>query len=156
MYLNHPLVPGFPLTLRTGEERDREFLAGVFAEVWADIPEIDRTAILARGYGNITVDVVAKDATHGTAEIDGDIRLSREKIDHYPRNVVAAHIVARELAHKVDDFQHRNPAARVNEPREEAKRRVLLHPRSMGLPAASQTGEDPGRTKSGSRTYSQK
>ena len=27
MYLNHPLVPGFPITLRYGEERDRVFLA---------------------------------------------------------------------------------------------------------------------------------
>ena len=30
MNLRHSLVPGCPITLRYGEERDRDFLAGIF------------------------------------------------------------------------------------------------------------------------------
>ncbi len=60
MYLNHPLVPGCSITLRYGEERDCGYLTGVFAEVWARIPDKDRAAILSRGYGQIAVDVLGK------------------------------------------------------------------------------------------------
>ncbi len=63
MYLNYQLVPGFPITLRNGEERDCEYLASVFSEVWTGIPDKDRAAILARGYGCVTVDVRRKPET---------------------------------------------------------------------------------------------
>ena len=134
MYLNEPLVPGFPLTLRYGEERDRRFLSGVFTEVWEGIPDTERNAILTRGYGRITVDVLEIDGYQGPVDQGGDIRLSRDKIDSYPRNVVV-HIVARELAHKVDDFFHPNPAARLKEHRQDAKRRVLSILARWGYPA---------------------
>jgi len=134
MYLNHSLVPGFPLTLRYGEERDRALLADVFTEVWAEIPEGDRSAILARGYGCVTVDVLEKHGFQGLADMGGDIRLSRTEVDTYPHNVVA-HIVARELAHKVDDFSHPSPVARLKEPRQEAKRRVVSILERWGYPA---------------------
>jgi len=135
MYLNHPLVPRFQITLREGEERDREFLASVFTEVWEGIPEKDQTAILARGYGCVTVDVLEiNDGFQGVPDLGGDIRLNRAKVDGYPRNVVA-HFVARELAHKVDDFHHPNPVARLKEPRVEAKRRVVSILHRWGYPA---------------------
>ncbi len=133
MYLNHPLVSGFPLTLRYGEERDRLFLADIFAEVWAGIPETEQTAILARGYGCVTVDVLEKHGFEGLADMGGEIRLSRAQIDTYPRNVVA-HIVARQLAHKVDDYSHPNPVARLKEPRQDAKRRVVSILQRWGYP----------------------
>lgn len=142
MYLNHRLVPDFPLTLRSGEERDRDFLAGVFTEVWAGIPEIDRTAILARGYGQITVDVLETQGFQGLADMSGDIRLHRSKVDTYPRNIVA-HFVARELAHKVDDFYHPSPVARLKEPREEAKRRVITILQRWGYPARAKPEHTP-------------
>jgi hypothetical protein len=151
MYLNHPLVPGFPLTLRYGEERDRDFLVDIFAEVWEGIPEDDRTAILTRGYGKVTVDVLE---TEGPAETSGDIRLIRGKIDSYPRNVVA-HIVARELAHKVDDFSHPRHAARVTEPRLEAKRRVLAILQRWGYPPRAKPVNTPADEER-IRTYSKK
>jgi hypothetical protein len=154
MYLNHPLVPGFPLTLRYGEERDRDFLADVFTDVWEGIPEADRTAILTRGYGQVTVDVLETGGYHGPSDMAGDIRLNRVKIDSYPRNIVA-HIVARELAHKVDDFVHPRPAARVDEPRQDAKRRVLAILHRWGYPPrakAVMTPADEERIRANART----
>jgi len=142
MYLNQPLVPDFPLTLRYGEERDRFFLADIFAEVWAGIPEADRTAILARGYGCVTVDVLEKHGFQGLVDMGGDIRLSRAELDTYPRNVVA-HIVARELAHKVDDFSHPSPVARLKEPRQDAKRRVISILDRWGYPARAKPDYTP-------------
>ncbi len=152
MYLNHPLVPGFPLTLRCGEERDRDFLASVFTAVWTGIPDSDQTAILARGYGQITVDVLEIEGFDRLVDMSGDIRLSRAKVDGYPRNVVA-HFVARELAHKVDDFHHPNPVARLKEPREEAKRRVVSILQRWGYPLRAKpeyTPEDEQRIRANS------
>ena len=133
MYLNHPLVPDFPVTLRSGEERDRDFLADVFTEVWAGIPETDRTAILARGYGRVIVDVLETDGFHGLVDMSGEIRLSRRQSGQLP----AQHrgpLRSRELGHKVDDFHHPNPVARLKEPREEAKRRVISILERWGYP----------------------
>ena len=85
MYLNHPLVPGFALTLRYGEERDREYLATIFAEIWAEIPDNERAAILSRGYGDIVVDVLDKQGFEGLSNTGGDFRLKRSVVDLYPR-----------------------------------------------------------------------
>ena len=124
MYLNHPLVPGFPLTLRYGEERDRVFLADVFAEVWAEIPESDRAAILARGYGQSHRRCPGKTSGFGGSWIWAVIFSSPRRNRYLPHNVVAG-MVAREFAHEVDDFFHPNPVARLKEPRQDAKRRVV-------------------------------
>ena len=134
MYLNHQLVPGFPITLRYGEERDRDFLADIFTEVWGGIPELDRTAILARGYGCVTVDVVEMAAVHRTTEMGGEIRLARTAADTYPRNV-AVHLVARELAHKVDEFVHPKPLVQRREPLQNARQRVAAILDRWGYPA---------------------
>lgn len=134
MYLNHPLVPGFPFTLRYGEERDRAFLAEVFTEVWAEIPEADRAAILARGYGRVDVDVMEKQEVHGPADVGGDVLLRRNAVDSYPYNVVV-HLVAREMARKVDDFTKPKQLSRPREPREEANRRVVAILQRWGYPA---------------------
>jgi len=134
MYLNHPLVPGFPLTLRYGEERDRVFLADVFAEVWAVIPEIDRSAILTRGYGRVDVDVSERPGVQGSADMGGDIHLGRAAVDTYPQNVVV-HLVARELARKVDDFSKPKPVALPKELDRDAKRRITTILRRWRFPA---------------------
>ena len=89
MYLNHSLVPGFPLTLRDGEERDRDFLSDVFTDVWERIPEKDRAAILARGYGQVAVDVLDIDILREQVDTTGNIHLNRTKVDNSPRNIVA-------------------------------------------------------------------
>ena len=124
MYLNHQLVPGFPITLRYGEERDRDYLAEIFTEVWAEIPELDRTAILARGYGHITVDVLEMaGALHPVVEMGGDIGLIRAAVDTYPRDL-AVLLVARQLAHKVDDFAHPKSLIRRKKPRHSTRQRV--------------------------------
>ena len=81
MYLNHPLVPGFALTLRYGEERDREYLSTVFSEIWAEIRNNERAAILSRGYGNIVVDVLDKEGFEGLSNTGGDFRLKRSVVD---------------------------------------------------------------------------
>ncbi len=165
MYLNHPLVPDFPITLRYGEERDRLFLAEVFAEVWAGIPEIEQAAILARGYGCVTVDVLEKHGFEGFADMGAEIRLSRTKLDAYPRNVVA-HLLAHELAHRVDDYFHPSPVARLKEPRDDAKRRVVAILERWGYPPRATpefTAADkeriransPPRTRKASRDKSQ-
>ena len=83
MYLNHTLVSGFPLTLRYGEERDRDYLADIFAEVWAEIPENDRSAILSRGYGRIVVDVLGRQDLAGVSNTGGDFRLKRRIVDTF-------------------------------------------------------------------------
>ena len=105
MYLNHPLVSGFPLTLRYGEERDRDYLAAIFSEVWAEIPEKDRSAILSRGYGHVAVDVLDRHDFVGRSEAGGDIGLGASKVDSFPRKALR-HLVAHELAHKVDEVEY--------------------------------------------------
>jgi hypothetical protein len=123
MYLNHTLVSGFPLTLRYGEERDRDYLADIFAEVWAEIPENDRSAILSRGYGRIVVDVLGRQDLAGVSNTGGDFRLKRRIVDTYPRQALL-HLVAHRLAEKLDDFLHPNMVARQNEPHGIARRRI--------------------------------
>jgi hypothetical protein len=142
MYLNHTLVPGFPLTLRYAEERDRDFLTEVFSEVWEGIPETDRNAILTRGYGHLTVDILQADGHRAGVDMSSEIRLSRVKIDSYPRNVVI-HMVARELAHKVDGFFHPTPPALAKELRQDAKRRVLSILQRWGYPARAKPVHTP-------------
>ncbi len=134
MYLNHPLVPGFPLTLRYGEERDRDFLADIVAQVWAGIPEDEQTAILARGYGRIDIDVLEPRGDLEPVQMGGEIPLSRVKVDAYPRNVVA-HIVAREFARKVDDYSRPKSAIRSRDQREEVNRRLVKILQRWGYPA---------------------
>ena len=133
MYINHQLVPGFPITLRYGEERDRDFLTEVFTEVWEGVPELDRTAILARGYGRITVDVLDMEPVHHSTDMGGEIRLTRAAVDTYPRNV-AVHLVARELAHKVDEVIHPRPAVQRIEPLQNARQRVATILDRWGYP----------------------
>jgi hypothetical protein len=133
MYLNHPLVPDSPITLRYGEERDGNFLAKIFTEVWEEIPQLDRSAILARGYGDIQVDVSESRTSHPAAASRKDIRLPRAAIDTYPRNVIA-HLVAHELARKVDDYVHANPAALQRESRRNVSRRVETILERWGYP----------------------
>ena len=78
MNLHHQLVPGCPITLRYGEERDRDFLAGIFTEVWATIPDEDKAAILSRALDRgIAVDVLPPQAMRGfdgLSDMGGDIR----------------------------------------------------------------------------------
>ena len=124
MYLNHPLVPGVPLSLRYGEERDREFLAEVFTHVWKGIPEIDQAAILTRGYGRIDVDIVESLPRGILENKGGDLLLIRDKVDSYPRNVVT-HLVARELARKVDYYTKPKLVVVPKEPTQDTKRRVV-------------------------------
>ncbi len=106
MLLKHPLVPGF-VSLRHGEERDRQYLAGIFSEVWAAIPAADQWEIRLRGAGKLVVDVLAvvgkpSRALDGASNIGGWIGLQRRAVDSYSRRKVL-HIVAHELAHKLDD-----------------------------------------------------
>ncbi|MEI8372749.1 MAG: hypothetical protein WCJ35_07935 [Planctomycetota bacterium] len=105
MYLNHELVTGFPLTLRYGEERDRDYLALIFTEVWGEIPEKNRLEILSRGYGHVAVDVLNVQDFKGHANKDGDIRLPRTMVDFYSRSRMV-HVVAHELARLLDEFDH--------------------------------------------------
>jgi hypothetical protein len=134
MYLNHPLVPGFPFTLRYGEERDREYLAAIFTEVWAEIPDGDRSAILSRGYGDIVVDVLDRQGFEGLSNTGGDFRLKRNVVDTYPRRALL-YLVAQKLAQKVVDFSYPNLVARQNEPRGTAKRRLATILERWGYPA---------------------
>jgi hypothetical protein len=134
MYLNHPLLPGVAITLRYGEERDREFLAGVFAEVWEEIPQIDRSAILARGYGQIAVDVLDMPGSQGLSEMRQDIQLTRLAVDTHPRNIIV-YMVAHALGHKLDDFTHPDAAARKNESRRTVNRRIGVILQRWGYPA---------------------
>jgi len=133
MYLNYPLVPDFPITLREGEDRDKEFLAAIFTEVWLNIPDLEQAAILARGYGRVNVDILEKDGFQGLVDMSGDIRIGRAAVDTYTRNVML-HLVAREFAHKVDDYFHPSPVARLKEPRLEAKKRVAIILERWGYP----------------------
>jgi hypothetical protein len=134
MYLNHPLVPGFALTLRYGEERDREYLATIFAEIWAEIPDNERAAILSRGYGDIVVDVLDKQGFEGLSNTGGDFRLKRSVVDLYPRSALV-YLVAHRLAEKVVDFFYPNLVARQNEPRGIARRRLASILERWGYPA---------------------
>ena len=134
MYLNHPLVAGFPITLRSGEERDREFLASVFLEVWVGIPETDRSAILSRGYGQIAVDIVTREDLIGLSEAGEGIRLKRWKVDTYPRTALL-HLVAREMALKVDDVEFPNFVVRRTEPHRNMERRIITILGRWGYPA---------------------
>ncbi len=63
-----------------------------------------------------------------------DIRLKRGAVDTYPRKVLL-HIVAHEFAHKADDVENPDIAARLNEPREHADRRVAMILERWGYPA---------------------
>ena len=100
-------------------------MAEIFTEVWADIPEIDRSAILARGYGRVDVDVLEKGAIRGPADRGGDIPLDRAAVDTYPRNVVL-HLVARDLARKVDDFISKpKSVTRRKKPDRDTRRRII-------------------------------
>jgi len=138
MYLNHQLVPGFPITLRYAEERDRDFLAEIFTEVWARIPETDRTAVLARGYGQITVDVVEVAGNlHPIMEMGGGIALIRAAVDTYPRNLLV-HLAARELAFKVDDYIHPKTLTRRKNPRHNIRQRVATILERWGYPAKAE------------------
>jgi hypothetical protein len=153
MYLNHPLVPGFPLTLRYGEERDRDYLATVFTEVWSEISDNDRTAILSRGYGDIVVDVLDKKGFEGLSNTGGDFRLKRTVVDTYPRNALL-YLVAHRLAQKVVDFSFPNRISRQNEPRGTTKRRLATILERWGYPAKpkmeyTQADEDRIRTTLG-------
>ena len=123
MYLNHPLVPGFALTLRYGEERDREYLSTVFSEIWAEIRNNERAAILSRGYGNIVVDVLDKEGFEGLSNTGGDFRLKRSVVDLYPRKALL-YLVAYRLAQRVVDFFYPNVATRQNETRGITRRRL--------------------------------
>jgi hypothetical protein len=122
--------------LRYGEERDRDYLAVIFTEVWAGIPEKDRAAILSRGYGQIAVDVLRKDRRDFKTRFDtsGDIRLKRSAVDMKPRKALV-HLVAREFAHKVDDIDYPDFVARRSEPPTNAKRRVVAILERWGYPA---------------------
>jgi hypothetical protein len=133
MYLNHPLVPDFPITLRYGEERDCEYLAGIFSEVWKAIPSHDQSEILKRGYGRVVVDVLSKRDFYGVANTGGDFRVKRTVVDSYPRKALLYH-VAHKLAVKVDDCFHPNPTVRENEPRGLAKRRIATILERWGYP----------------------
>jgi hypothetical protein len=134
MYLNHQLVPGFQIVLRNGEERDREYLASVFTEVWAGIPEKDRAAILGRSYGRITVDVQkgAAKLRHMAGKTEG-LELSRILVDTSPRNVLI-HFVARDFAGRVHDFVTTKAIAHQTEPRQNAKRRIISILERWGYP----------------------
>jgi hypothetical protein len=134
MYLNHPLVPDFPLTLRYGEDRDREYLSDIFAEVWADIPQNDRSAILSRGYGRVVVDVLSKQGFEGVANTGADFRLKRAMVDAYPRGALL-HLVAQKLAQKVDDFSNTSRTTLQNEPRGLVKRRIATILERWGYPS---------------------
>ena len=138
MYLNHPLVGDFPITLRYAEERDRDFLTAIFAEVWTEIPQKDRTAILARGYGRIDVDVIDFRNFSGPAELGGEIRLNRHNIDTNPRSAIV-YRVAQEFARKVDDFTHPDIVARIKEQRGDAARRIAAILKRWGYPAKATT-----------------
>ena len=133
MYLNHPLVPDSPITLRYGEERDRDYLAGIFSEVWKVIPAHDQAAILKRGYGHVVVDVLSKRDYNGLTNTGGDFRLKRTVVDSYPRRSLV-YLVAQRLAVKVDDCFHPNPTVRQNEPRGLAKRRIATILERWGYP----------------------
>ncbi len=133
MYLNHPLVSGFPLTLRQGDERDREYVSAVFAEVWAEIPESDRVAILSRGYGSLAIDILGSREFDGPSDQGGEIRLKRSVVDTYPRKALV-NLVARELAYKVDNMENPHLVARLKKPRQNAQRRVASILERWGFP----------------------
>lgn len=138
MYLNYQFVPDFQIILRNGEERDCEYLASVFTEVWAGIPEKDRAAILARSYGRIMVDV-----QKGAAKLrrvlgkGGELELSRTLVDTAPRNVLI-HFVACDFAGKVHDFVSAKAIARQAEPRQNAKQRIFSILERWGYPSKVQ------------------
>ena len=89
MNLRHQVAPDCPITLRSGEERDRDFLAGIFSEVWATIPDEDKAAILSRGFDiGIIVDVYPHEAMQGFDGLSsngGDIALNRTAVDFHSR-----------------------------------------------------------------------
>ena len=117
-----------------GEERDREYLATIFAEIWAEIPDNERAAILSRGYGDIVVDVLDKQGFEGLSNTGGDFRLKRSVVDLYPRSALV-YLVAHRLAEKVVDFFYPNLVARQNEPRGIARRRLASILERWGYPA---------------------
>ena len=133
MYLNYPLVPNFPITLRYGEERDRDYLAGIFRELWAKIPAYDQESLLTRGYGQIDVDIVSNKDFNKLSNSGGNFFVKRGIVDSYPRESLLYH-VAHKLAVKVDDIFHPNPAVRQNEPRGTAKRRITTILERRGYP----------------------
>ena len=144
MYLNYQLVPGFQIILRNGEERDCEYLASVFSEVWTGIPDQDRAAILSRGYGHITVDIQRK-ARRRRMKLDypqelkqaGDMGLSRIAVDTFPRNVLV-HFVARDFAKKVDDFEYPKTIAGRKPPHQNARQRLVSILERWGYPARAE------------------
>ena len=147
MNRRYQLVADCPITLRNGaEERDREFLAGIFTEVWATIPDEDKAAIRAQAYGRpdgITIDVMPADHMEGfdgLSKPGGDIWLSRNPVDYFPRASVLR-IAAHELAHKVDDAAHAVTIARLSEARRNAERRVATILNRWGYPTKVQPGE---------------
>jgi len=155
MNLRHRVATDCPITLRSGEERDRDFLAGIFTDVWAAIPEEDKTAILSRGFGQgITVDVWGPDTMQGfdgLSDKGGDIWLNRTAVDFHSRASLIR-LAAHELAHKVDDAAQfakvdllEQPAkaeafiARMSEPRRNTERRVATILKRWGYPAKAKS-----------------
>ena len=65
-------------------------------------PGNEQSAILARGYGCVNVDVLEKHGFEGLADMGGDIRLSRAKIDTYPQTSWPTSWPAN--WHKIDDY----------------------------------------------------
>jgi len=124
MYLNQQLVADFPITLRYGEERDRDYLVAIFSEVWGEIPENNRSAILSRGYGHIDVDVLDIQGTKGLPSKSGEIRLKRVTVDSYPRSRVV-YIVAHQFARLLDEFENPNLVVRKKEPYRNTGRRIV-------------------------------
>jgi hypothetical protein len=150
MYLNHPLVPGFPLTLREGEERDRDYLAGVFSEVWTIIPENEQTAILSRGYGQITVDVLDIPATGSPSGRGAEIRLPRAAIDTFARKDLV-YFLAHEFALRLDDYDHPDLVVQLKRRRRKIERRAGVILQRWGFltgAKAEYTAEDKQRIQS--------
>jgi hypothetical protein len=149
MYLNHPLVPGFPIFLRRGQERDREFLTEAFIEVWAMVPEKDRAAILARGYGRIDVDILNVTDFMRPSEVSGEIRIKRSAVDTYSRDRIV-YLVARELARKVEEYTRPDFLVLLNEPRRSGAHRVATIMHHWGItkkPGLELTPADEARVR---------
>jgi hypothetical protein len=147
--MNEPqtIAPDYPIVL--GQDRDRDYVGGILAEVWARIPQKDRAAIMSRGgkYG-VKIEVLEiheMPPVAGQSQcIGGQISLNRFYVDRAPRDVVA-YILAHELAHKADDASRlpydmlrlpdHPPAirARLMEPKRNAERRVETIIRRWGL-----------------------
>jgi hypothetical protein len=132
MYLNHQVVPNYALTLRNGEERDLAYLADILGEVWERIRVQERTAILARGYGRIDVDVMDARPFRKVAQASSEIRLKRNAVDSYSRADLA-YIVAREFARKLDEFEHPNIVPK-GDVRRAADRRIVQTLERWGYP----------------------